>query len=137
MILIKLTYMGDIIKELSKFSMGELKIEIKRRTILEREDLINKTFDIVCKYYETTQRAVTTKSSAKSRGHGMTNERQCKRALCYIFHHEQGYTTHKTGAIMNRAHSTCTVSANKALAEMGVSPKYKKEIESLIKLIKQ
>lgn len=125
-----------IIEKLKKFTTSELEQEIKRRKVIAYNELINKTFTIICKYYNVTEASVIAKRlRTGSKGLGIGPVRNAKRALIYIFHHKQGKTSEKTGLIMNKNHSTCTVSANKTKGEMEVNPNYRKEINFLIKQI--
>lgn len=127
--------MKGLIEKLSNFTTRELKQEIKRRKVIEKLDLINKTFEVVCKHYKVTEKAVMYKGE-KGFARGAGPVRNAKRALMYIFHHEQGNTAVETGNIMGKEHSTCTVSSNKVKDEIEVNPNYKKEITFLIEQIK-
>ena len=126
--------MNNLIDALSSFSLAELKQEINRREILKRMELINITFRVVCKYYNTTEKSVMYKGK-KGFAKGTGPIRNAKRALFYIFHYYHKKTAEETGKIMDKSHSTCTVSANKVKGEMEVSLKFKEEIEFLIKCI--
>ena len=128
--------MNGLIEQLEKFSTPELEQELKRRKTMNALSVTNKVFEVVCNYYGTTEKAVMYKGE-KGFARGVGPVRNAKRALMYIFYLHYDYTAAKTGLIMKKNHSTCLVSANKVRDEMQVNPRYRKEINFLIKLIKQ
>ena len=128
--------MENIIEALSIFSDAELKQEIKRREAMNSLKIINKVFAVVCDYYSVTEKAVLNKGE-KGFARGKGPVRNAKRVIMYILRFECGMKTHKVGLFMSKNHSTITVATNKVKGEMEVSPRYEKEINHLIELIKQ
>jgi len=128
--------MKGLINRLSVFTVGELKQEVKRRETLAKQDLVNKTFLVVCRYYNTTMKDVLHKKEGiVPRGSGKLNERRAKKALMYIFRYSQKRQVCEIGNIMDRNHSSCSVASNKTRQLMQVDSRYEKEINLLIELI--
>jgi len=125
--------MEDIIKELSKYPTSVLKEEVFRRR--KKEDKISneKIIKTVCEYYKVTVKQVM----KKGKGAGNNSCRKAKSVLYYIFRYIKKKSTKEIASIMNKNHSTVSITSRDLKAKLDIYPNLNNEVNYLIKLIKQ